>query len=200
MGTIGTKHAVIGAALALVLGGTAFAWADDATPAPDAAPEDWSLHGQATFTEQYHPAFASPYRGANSLDPGSRGDETFDATLFAGLRLWEGGEAYINPEIDQGFGLSDTLGVAGFTSGEAYKIGKADPYFRLQRLFFRQSFDLGDHPDIIFKGKDFSHPYAIDRLRISEDDSNTCRYSTFLGGFFVIMRWVKMDNSHSSSL
>jgi high affinity Mn2+ porin len=105
-------------------------------------PEEWSLHGQTTFTEQYHPGFRSPYRGANSLDPGSRGDETTDLTLFAGLRLWEGGEAYVNPEIDQGFGLSDTLGVAAFPSGEAYKVGKASPYFRLQRLFFRQTFDL----------------------------------------------------------
>ncbi|HEX4371404.1 MAG TPA: carbohydrate porin [Rhizomicrobium sp.] len=143
MGTIRTKHALAftATALALWLGACLAAWADDAAPATP--PEDWSLHGQATFTEQYHPAFASPYRGANSLDRGSRGDETFDATLFAGLRLWEGGEAYINPEIDQGFGLSDTLGVAGFPSGEAYKVGEAVPYARLQRLFFRQSFDLG---------------------------------------------------------
>lgn len=146
MGTIWTKHAWAAWGLAFWLGGAAFAWADDAsqdTAAQDAAPEVWSLHGQATFTEQYHPAFTSPYRGSNSLDPASRGDETFDFTLFAGVRLWDGGEAYINPEIDQGFGLSDTLGVAGFPSGEAYKVGKADPYFRLQRLFFRQSFDLG---------------------------------------------------------
>ena len=85
MGTIRTKHAVAFAALALWLSGAVVAHADDATPAtPPEAPEDWSLHGQATFTEQYHPAFTSPYRGANSLDPGSRGDETFDATLFAG--------------------------------------------------------------------------------------------------------------------
>src|ERR1700719_541781 len=91
------------------------------------APEDWSLHGQATFTEQYHPAFTSPYRGRNSLDPGSRGDETFDLTLFAGVRLWDGGEAWANPEVDQGFGLSDTVGVAGFPSGEAYKVGSATP-------------------------------------------------------------------------
>src|SRR6478752_2844653 len=74
--------------------------------------ERWSLHGQATFVEQYHPAFRSPYRGPNSLDPGSRGNETFDATLFAGLRIWGGGELYANPEIDQGFGLSNTVGVA----------------------------------------------------------------------------------------
>jgi high affinity Mn2+ porin len=105
--------------------------------------EGWALHGQATFVWQYHPVFTSPYRGPNSLDPGKRGDETFDATLFAGVRPWDGGEIWIDPEIDQGFGLSDTLGVAGFVSGEAYKVGKAQPYLRLQRVFFRQTFNLG---------------------------------------------------------
>ena len=48
-----------------------------------------------------------------------------------------------NPEIDQGFGLSGTLGVAGFTSGEAYKLGADYPYTRLQRAFIRQTIDLG---------------------------------------------------------
>ena len=44
-------------------------------------------------------------------------------TLFAGLRLWDGGEAYANPEIDQGFGLSDTIGVAGrFASDGAGRV------------------------------------------------------------------------------
>ena len=136
-------HAARCAALTLA----ALCWTDMALAAD--APEDWSLHAQSTFVDQYHPAFKSPYHGANSLDPGSRGDETFDATLFAGVRLWDGGEAYINPEIDQGFGLSDTIGVAGFPSGEAYKVGKSAPYFRLQRLFFRQSFDLGGDVEAI---------------------------------------------------
>jgi hypothetical protein len=45
--------------------------------------------------------------------------------------VWDGGEIYADPEIDQGFGLSNTLGVAGFPSGEAYKVGKVDPYFRI---------------------------------------------------------------------
>lgn len=111
--------------------------------APADTDETWSLHGQTTFTEQYHPAFTSPYRGANSLDPGSRGDETWDVTLFAGVRLWAGGEAYVNSEVDQGFGLSDTFGVAAFPSGEGYKVGSVPPYVKLPRLFFRQTFDLG---------------------------------------------------------
>jgi high affinity Mn2+ porin len=133
---------LLACALAVLGGLCAFpVRADEA--APGGEPEDWALHGQATFVDQYHPAFRAPYSGANSLDHGSRGNETFDTTLFAGLRVWDGGEAYIDPEIDQGFGLSNTLGIAAFPSGEAYKVGKASPYFRLQRLFFRQSFDLG---------------------------------------------------------
>jgi high affinity Mn2+ porin len=105
--------------------------------------EDYSVHGQFTNVTQYHPSFRSPYRGPNSLDPGHRGDETADLTLFLGARLWDGAEAYADPEVDQGFGLSDTLGVAGFPNGEAYKIGAADPYIRLPRAFIRQTFDLG---------------------------------------------------------
>ena len=112
--------------------------------ADDPGPGDvWALHAQATLAWQGHPAFTSPYSGANSLDASANGRETFDATLYAGLHPWPGGEVWINPEIDQGFGLSNTLGVAGFPSGEAYKVGKAAPYAKLQRLFLRQSFDLG---------------------------------------------------------
>ncbi|MBV8977257.1 MAG: carbohydrate porin [Alphaproteobacteria bacterium] len=114
-----------------------------ASPFAARADDAWSLHAQATFVDQYHPAFHSPYLGTNSLSPESVGEETFDLTAFLGVRLWRGGELYADPEVDQGFGLSDTLGLAGFASGEAYKVGKSDPYFRLQRLFFRQSFDLG---------------------------------------------------------
>ncbi len=114
--------------------------------------EIWSVHGQATFVTQYHPAFSSAFRGRNSLDPGSRGMETFSATGSLGVRLWEGGEAYADPEIDQGFGLSDTVGVAAFPSGEAYKVGSVEPYFRLQRLFFRQTFDLGGEEKSVASG------------------------------------------------
>jgi hypothetical protein len=91
-----------------------------------AAPEDWAIHGQTTFTEQYHPAFRSPYAGPQSLNGGSRGDETWDVTLYGGLRLWHGAEVWVNPEVNQGFGLSDTFGVAGYPSAESYKLGSQD--------------------------------------------------------------------------
>ena len=108
-----------------------------------AASQEFAFHIQATSVSQYHPAFTSPYRGAQSLDPGSTGRTTNDVTAYIGLRPWAGAEVWINPEIDQGFGLSDTVGVAGFPSGEAYKVGEQTPYLKLPRAFLRQTVDLG---------------------------------------------------------
>jgi high affinity Mn2+ porin len=113
-----------------------------ATPA-SADGTDWNWHVQTTVTVQANTAFRSPYSGPNSFLPDTRGKETFDATLYLGYRPWQGAEIWANPEIDQGFGLSNTLGLGGYSSGEAYKVGARNPYLRLQRLFLRQTVSLG---------------------------------------------------------
>ncbi len=122
-----------------------------AGPGVASAAEDapWSVSVQATSLTQYHPAFRSSVRGPNSLDPGSRGNTTNDATLFLGYRPWAGGEVWLDGELDDGFGLSNTLGVAGFPSGEAYKVGRNYPYFRLQRWFLRQTVNLGGESESV---------------------------------------------------
>jgi high affinity Mn2+ porin len=134
-----------------MMSGVASGAVDDSAPPTGAAPpgtreqssQRFSIHWQATYVEQETLGFTAPYSGPNSLSPNS-GRETVDATLFAGARLWSGAEAWINPEIDQGFGLDDTLGLAGFSSGAAYKVGKNQPYLRLPRLFVRQTVDLDE--------------------------------------------------------
>ena len=136
-----SRLTVLAATSALWLGASASAHAADESPAP--APQTWAIHAQTTFVEQANAAFRSPYSGANSLNPHAVGRETWDVTVYAGVRPWPGAEIWLNPEIDQGFGLSNTLGVAGFPSGEAYKVGKPFPYVRIQRLFLRQTIDLG---------------------------------------------------------
>lgn len=123
-------------------GSTAGSAAGSIEAAAAAAESRFALYGQATYTEQETDGFHAPYAGPNSLSP-SIGRETADATLYLGARLWRGAELWLNPEVDQGFGLDDTLGLAGFSSGEAYKVGRKAPYFRLQRAFFRQTINLG---------------------------------------------------------
>jgi high affinity Mn2+ porin len=141
MGWIGRTGAA-GFALLLAAGA---ARAQDA----DKDPQVFALHGQATVVLQGHGAFRSPYRGDQSLDPAARADETADVTLYAGFRPWRGAEVWANPEIDQGFGMSNTLGVAGYPSGEAYKVGQQAPYLKLPRLFLRQTVDLGGERETV---------------------------------------------------
>ena len=107
------------------------------------SPETWALHGQVTNVTQWHRSFRSPYSGQNSLRADGRTEETTDVTVYGGVRLWKGAELWLNPELDQGFGLDNTVGVAGFPNGEAYKIGANTPYLRLPRAFIRQTIDLG---------------------------------------------------------
>ena len=115
------------------------------------AEDRFALHAQLTYVLQQTNSFAAPYQGQNSLSPDSS-RETADVTLYLGARLWRGAEFWLNPEIDQGFGLDNTLGVAGFPSGEAYKVGKTDPYFRLPRAFIRQTLNLGGLSDPLDAG------------------------------------------------
>jgi high affinity Mn2+ porin len=119
--------------------------ADDAAEPAESSPtpdERYAVHGQATYVEQDTDNFRSPYRGANSLTP-DLGRETSDLTLYVGARLWHGAEFWISPEFDQGRGLDDTLGLAAFSSAEAYKVGSNAPYLRLPRLYIRQTVDTG---------------------------------------------------------
>lgn len=105
--------------------------------------ETWAVHSQFTNVTQRHPAFRALYSSPNSLEPARRAQETSDITLYGGVRLWRNAELWIDPEVDQGFGLSNTVGVAGFPSGEAYKIGANAPYLRLPRAFVRYVIPLG---------------------------------------------------------
>jgi len=124
-----------------------------------------SFHGQATFTYQGYGSFRSPYAGQNSLSGTGQSRETFDTTLFAGLKLWQGAEFWANPEIDQGFGVANTHGTAGFLSGESYKLGAADPYARIQRAFLRQTINLGGETEKVDEDiNQFAGSHSTDRL------------------------------------
>lgn len=139
------------------------------TPAePEPAEEQVSIHGQMTNIWQYNPAFHSPYSGPLSLNPGSRADETLSVSLFLGWRLWEGGELYVNPELLQGFGLSNTTGIAAFTNGEAFKVGTRAPIGQISRAFLRQTFALGDATETVDSDQNqLAGKRPVDRLTIT---------------------------------
>lgn len=110
----------------------------------EAPAKDWSLHTQLTGIYQGDPGFHSPYQGPNSLSGDTQFRETISGTIYLGHRLpWQGGELYFDPEFNQGFGLSHTLGVDGYPNGEAQKAGFDTPKPNVARLFVRQTFGFG---------------------------------------------------------
>lgn len=193
---------------------------DDAVT-DDAGSEQWAIHGQSTYTQQYQPAFHSPYQGPQSLSSAANGRETFDATVYAGFRPWRGAEVWVNPEVDQGFGLGNSFGVAGYLSGEAYKLGQTDPYYRMSRAFFRQTIDLDGEvqkvdPDLnqlggsqtanrvvitvgkisvvdIFDGNKYAHDPRGDFLNWSILDSGTFDYAADAWGttYGAVVEWYQ---------
>lgn len=136
----------LAASLASAAAGSALAQENppgDQASAKDQPPERWALHVQATDIFQYYPAFHAPYSGPNSLRPRATTGNTVDATVYAGVRPWAGGELWLNWEGYQGYAPSNTLGAAGYINGDGAKVGHAHPYGRIARLFFRQTIDLG---------------------------------------------------------
>ena len=114
------------------------------------------------------PASARPMKEPNSLPGKSQGRETWTTTAFIGRRLWDGGEVYLNPELAQGFGLASTLGLAGFSNGEAQKAGAPFPKIRAQRYFFRQTFGLGGEQETVEDGPNqLAGKRDIDRITLT---------------------------------
>lgn len=116
----------------------------DGAAAP-ARPEEerFSLHYQATVATQYHPSFSAPYSGKNSLQPNEESATSVVSDVFLGARPWRGTEVYLQPELAGGRGLSSTLGVAAFPSGEVYRVGNPTPTVVVGRAFLRETVGLG---------------------------------------------------------
>ncbi|MGC2833872.1 MAG: carbohydrate porin [Methylocella sp.] len=133
----------------------------EATPAA----EQYSFHGQVTWVPQGYPGFRAAYSGPESLPPQAHAAEDFVTDAFLGVGLWQGAAIYLNPEIDEGFGVGNTFGIAGFPNAFAYKVGKSEPYIRDQRYFLRQTIGLGGGTEQIAAGANqLAGPVDANRL------------------------------------
>ena len=94
----------------------------DAPPAgattmlPHPADDAWWLSGQVNLISQTHGRFTSPYEGDNSLRPNREQALSRLWTIYTGVKLPGHTECLFDIESAGGRGLSDALGVAGFTN------------------------------------------------------------------------------------
>lgn len=111
-----------------------------------------NFHFQLTTVTQHKFKMNAPYTGEKSLIGPAESATTLTSTLFWGTKLWKGAAIYVNPEIAGGSGISSAQGIAGFTNGEAFRVGDPAPTIYLARGFFQQTFSLSDEEENIGEG------------------------------------------------
>jgi high affinity Mn2+ porin len=115
--------------------------------------EDWNAYGAITdiWTQKFgfHARYTNSFltMGPTSLITAPELSFTETATIYLGLRLWPGGEAYFVPEIIGERPLSSLRGLGGAIQNfELQKNGQTIPTPYLSRTYLRQTFELGGAP------------------------------------------------------
>ena len=97
--------------------------------------ESWNAYGQFTYISSWKPNFNARYTNANgsinSLLPIAARSFTGTATLYLGVRLWKGAEAYFVPEVISEVPFSQLKGP-----------GRSHPEFRTAEGRGRDAADL----------------------------------------------------------
>jgi high affinity Mn2+ porin len=125
-----TVHLILIGLLLFCAAPLAVAQQDDSVkpPASDDAPADpvvtmfphsqtahWWVSGQDNIISQWHPSFDAKYSGPNSFRTHGEHATSNIATLFTGFQLTSTTEIFMHFEAAAGGGLSDALGLGGFT-------------------------------------------------------------------------------------
>lgn len=120
--------------------------AEDTAPTsvfPHSATARWWVSGQNNVVFQAHPDFHALYSGPNSLSARAEHATSRVLTLYTGYQLGKRTEALFDLESAGGRGISDALGMAGFTNVDVVRnptLG-SKPY--VARAILHHVFSLG---------------------------------------------------------
>src|SRR5262252_6853564 len=101
------------------------------------------ISGQINVIHQQHPGFFAKYGGENSLQSEREKATSRVLTLYTGVEITKSTEVLFDIESAGGRGLSDALGLAGFTNLDVVRNPKLGPKPYLARLLFHQTVRLG---------------------------------------------------------
>jgi len=141
-----------------------------ATPTvPVQAPPQQMYAGfQASTITQHVFPFHSPYAGAQSFLSRNETETTDTYTIYVGYRLNSHLEAYIDPEVSRGHGLSTGYGLGGFTNGDVVRTPTLDQTPYLARYVLREVIPVGKETESVAQGEvQLAGPRPTHRIVIS---------------------------------
>jgi hypothetical protein len=106
----------------------------------------WLISGQANIIFQAHPGFHSPYEGTNSMLARGEYKTSLVGTIFTGLQLHRNlrynTDAIFDLESAGGRGISEALGLAGFTNLDVVRNPQLGPTPYVARAQIHQTIGL----------------------------------------------------------
>jgi high affinity Mn2+ porin len=111
---------------------------------PHAETAPYWISGQANIILQWHPRFPATYSGPNSLRAHGENATSQLYTLYLGYALKPTTEVFLNVESAGGHGISDALGLAGFTNLDVVRNPELGPSPYVARAMLRQIIPLSD--------------------------------------------------------
>jgi hypothetical protein len=111
------------------------------------------LSGQINIIHQQHPSFFAKYSGENSLRPEREKATSQVYSFYTGYRLSHSSDILFDVESAGGRGISDALGLAGFTNLDVVRNPELGSKPYLARLLFHQMIRLGG--DIVRTDRNF---------------------------------------------
>jgi high affinity Mn2+ porin len=156
---------------------------DPLTLFPHSESSRYWISGQANVILQWHRAFPAAYSGKNSLHSYGENATSKLYTLYLGYQLTQTTEVFLDAESAGGRGVSDALGLAGFTNLDVVRNPELGPTPYLARAIIRQIIPLGDERVPAERGP-FALATAVPARRIE------IRFGKFgMADFFDLNSW-----------
>lgn len=119
--------------------------------------ERWNAYGQATYISSWKPSFPAAYTNLNgspnSLVPAAERSFTGTVTGYFGLKVMDGSEIYLAPEMISELPLSDLKGLGGSIQNfELQKQGTASATWYKSRFYLKQTFNFGGETSRVDSG------------------------------------------------
>src|SRR5580704_9481626 len=110
------------------------------------------ISAQWNLILQWHPAFPAKYSGPNSMNPHGENATSHLETVYAGYELSKRTEVLFDLESAGGKGLSNALGLAGFTNLDVVRNPTLGDVPYLARLMLRQIIPLNKERVTVERG------------------------------------------------